>query len=244
MNFYNGSYAGGSYLPPSPIGNVAMAQQGSLPYSPVGGYYYNNYNSYFNPWELQRRQDEMIQQHNQAVNTQIEICKAIIQNANQRFGIEVSDSDLNKQFESMRPNYTNSSEYYQQQREQEKESRLYQAISSPAIGSMKAEARMQAFVKEEEKYMKEYEGLSLAEQYQKLNEIMFDQRQEQARKESKNMKSGYNPGDYRSLISRSSNNQYSRTTNNVDDLEIVMPNTLCDDYQDRRVKFMQQILSR
>ena len=231
-------------LPASPIGNVAMAQQGPLPYSPVGGYYYNNYNSYFNPWELQRRQDEMIQQHNQAVNNQIDICKAIIKNANQRFGIEVSDSELDKQFAGMRPQYTNTSEYYQQQRDQEREARLYRTVSSGPVGSMRAEARMQVFVKEEEKYLKEYEGLSLAEQYQKLTEIMFDQRQEEVKKANKNMKNGYNPSDYRSLISRSSNNQYARTINNVDDLEIVMPNTLCDDYQDRRVKFMEKILSR
>lgn len=241
MNFYSSNGAG-FYLPPSPIGNIAINQQ--MAYTPVGGYYYNNYNSYFNPWELQKRQDEMIKQHNQAVQNQLDIIKQIILNANESIGIKINEADLDRDFEKYKPTYTNSSEYYQQQRENERDARLLQAINSGPCGSRIAEARVSSFMKEEEKNLENTKGKSLEEQYIRLNEIMFDQREEERKKKQRNMKVAYNPGDYRTLIEQSMNVSRSSPVTNIDDLEVVLPGTLTRDYSEKRALFMQRLLSK
>ena len=235
MNFYNS----GGVLPPSPIGNVAMAQQ-PLPFSPVGNYY-GNYQGYFNPWEMQRRQDEYIKNLNQAAQNQIDFLKAITIQTNETLGIKTDEEELDKMFENMKPKFQDSSDYYRNQREDARERALEEGIASPYRGSVRAEKMARVYIESEERMMKKYEGKSLEEQYMALNEIAFEQKQEEMKAQKKNFKGLYNSNDYRSLVSKSSNdNGIFRT--NIDDLEIQLPSTISDEYQQRRSMFIAKLM--
>lgn len=233
MQFYNSNGAG-SFLPPSPIGNVTSP----LPY----GGMYSNY-SYYNPWEAQRRQDEAIKQYNSQVTDQINICKALVKNANARFGINVSDAELDEEFSQYKPKYTNSHEYYQKQQENMRNAHIEKVVQSPyPLTPNWAETRMEVFAKEEEAMSKRYEGKSLEEQYKTLTEIAFELREEEGKKARKNLNGTYNRGDYQSLLNTLSSN---RNSMNVDDLEIELPiNSISDEYANRRLEFLAKVMKK
>lgn len=247
MNFYTGSG-----MPSSPIGNVAMAQ-GPLPYVSVGGAptqqpqypYQGGYYGYYNPWEIQKQQDQYFQQQAAYKNGIVDFEKAIIAGAHETCGVKISDSELEEYFAQFRPQYSNSAEYFKQQTEMRKEQALQQAIQrvlfQPQVTRL--DRYVQYFNEQEEEMAKRYEGKTLEEQYETLNEIAFDQEMEKARRANRDLRTGYNGSDYRNLITQSANNFRNVFGNtNIDDYEVALPSSIEASYADKRARFLQKIL--
>lgn len=244
MNFYNS--AGGSTLPPSPIGNMGMPQTG-IPFTPVGSYYQNYNYGYYNPWEIQRRQDEAIKQYNQSIVSQITMFKQIMTTAYAEIGLSMDKAELDKQFEPLMPKAQNSSEYYQYMQNRQQDEALQRAIMDPNnIGDTRILQAMKVYADDSEKWQKRYEGKSLAEMYEELNEVAFEQREEESEKRRRNLSGQYSHNGYRSLISQNSSNDPTRGlfSTNVDDMEVTLPSSLAGSYAERRAKFLQQVMGR
>lgn len=243
MQYYS---QGGMQIPPSPIGNVGMmaAQQQPLPMSSVGNYY-NPYQQYgfYNPWEAQRRQDEMIKQQNLQIDQQIAFQKALVINANKSAGIEVDQKELDEAFQPMRPTVTSTADAYKQYQDNTKAMQINQAINSPITYSTIAENCAKAFVNREENLMKRREGKTLEEQLSGLNELCFEMDQEDAKLARRNLSNTYDHTGYKALVSQTTDPLRSMFANaDVDDMEITLPSGLGSSYAQRRMAFMNTLL--
>ena len=244
MNFYNS--AGGSTLPPSPIGNTGMPQTG-IPYTPVGSYYQNYNYGYYNPWEIQRRQDEAIKQYIDSVISQINMFKQIITTAHEEIGLSVDAAELDKQLEPLIPKAQNSSEYYKYMQQRQQDEALQRAIMDPNnVGDTRILQVMKVYNDDEEKWQRRYEGKSLSEMYEELNEVAFEIREEDELRRRRNLSGQYSHNGYRNLISQSSSGDPTRGlfSPNVDDMEVTLPSSLAGSYAERRAKFLQQVMGR
>lgn len=240
MVFYTGNQP--NQFPSSPIGNQAMAQQ-PLPSIPVGqGQMYSQYNGYFNPWEIQRRQDEQLKAYNQNIEMQLDFWKRQYISACRTMGMTVDEAQLDEYLNQFRPKANNTYDLLREQRDASEQNSIAQAVANAnGYGSSSAEARAKMWFDQEEKNQKIYEGKSLAEQYQALTVAAFDLRMEEGKRQDRNMRGSYNNGAYRKLIDNSSGGLFST---NVDDMEVTLPSNLSGEYQSRRAMFLSKVLGR
>ena len=247
MNFYTGSG-----MPSSPIGNVAMAQ-GPLPYVSVGnGYqtqqpqypYQGGYYGYYNPWEIQKQQDQYFQQQAAYTNGIIDFEKAIVVNAYRELGIQVDETQFEDYYAQFRPHYNNSADYYKQQQELREQQALQEAVQRSAFQkSTPLDRYVEYFGEREAEMMERYKGKTLEEQYEIMNEIQFDLGMEEAKRANRNLRTGYSGNDYRNLINQSSNNFRNVFGNtNIDDYEVTLPSSIEASYAGKRARFLQKIL--
>lgn len=240
MQFYSGS----GQVPPSPIGNSGLAQM-PIPMSPVGNYYDpRSQYQFYNPWEAQRRQDELIKNQNLLIDEQISIQKAMVRNANSAFGISVNEKELDEAFAYQKPKVTNTVEAYTQYQENMKSAQLVQAISSPITYNVNAERAVTVFVNGEESMMKKREGLSLEDQLTALNELSYDLDEEAMKKDRRNLGNTYNQSQYRQLISNTTDPLRSMfAAADIDDMEITLPDNLPASYAEKRAAFMRKLMA-
>lgn len=247
MNFYN---TGGSGLPPSPIGNVMIAgmqqQQQQIPFFPVGGYY-TNYNTVFNPWEVQRQQDALIKRQNDYIEMQIQIQKELIISSNKALGHYIDEEALDKEFDEYRPKSKSSFEILQEAQKTRSDQAvvdtLYRYINSTEQLPTIADAYSKVFADSEKEMAKRYEGKTLEEQYDELNLIRMDQIDEETKKKNRNFSGAYSSNGYRSLVSN--NADPSRTVfANIDDMEVTLPSSCSNEYQEKRAMFLAKLLGR
>lgn len=240
MDFYLGNQP--NQFPASPIGNQAMAQQ-PLPFIPVGQRpMYSYYNGYFNPWEIQRRQDEQLKAYNQNVNMQLEFWKRQYISACRSMGYSVDEARISEYFDNFKPKSQNTYDLLKEQKDIAEQNSIAQAVvNANGTGSVVAEAEARFWYEQEEKNQKIYEGKSLAEQYQALTEAAFDLRMEEGRRQDRNMKGSYNNDAYRKLVNNSTGGLFST---NIDDMEVTLPSNLSGSYQNRRALFLSKVLGR
>lgn len=239
MVFYDNNQGN---FPASPIGNQAMASQ-PLPMIPVGQQQgYSTYNGYFNPWEIQRRQDEQLKNYNNNINTQIDIYKRLYINSCKNLGIYVDEQAVDEYYNQFRPSTTSTYDMLKKQKEIAEEQKIAEAVQNAnGQGSMLANAQMKIWYDQEEKNQKIYEGKSLQEQYEALTAAAFDMRMEDAKRQNKNMKYSYNNSAYQKLIASNGQGLFST---NIDDMEVTLPNNLSGSYQSRRARFLAAVLGK
>ena len=239
MVFYENNQ--GSF-PSSPIGNQAMAST-PLPMVPVGQPQgYSTYNGYFNPWEIQRRQDEQLKNYNANINSQVDIMKRLYLGSCRNLGIGVDEQVIDEYYNQFRPSSTSTYELLKQQKELAEQQRISDAVQrANGQGSMLAEESAKLWYEQEEKNLKIYEGKSLQEQYEALTVAAFDMRMEEGKRQDRNMKNSYNNNAYRQLIGSNSQGLFST---NIDDMEVTLPNNLSGGYQSRRAKFLAAVLGK
>lgn len=221
MRFASGINNGvGNNLPPSPIGNSQYVQ-------PMGGY------NYYNPWDMQRRQEQEIQRQYSEATERLSFTTAYLKLAG------YSQEEIDNMLEGMKPKYKTLAEYNDYQREIREEQLFQQAISGPCMPTQIE--RVEAFLDEKRKeYEKRYEGKSKKEQYEELTKIGLENLEYESRMERRNLTGQYNRTDYRNLISNM-NNSSGYIAGNIDDLEIELPGAITDVYAKRRMQFLERV---
>lgn len=220
MRFASGINNGvGNNLPSSPIGN--------LQFQPMGGY------NYYNPWDIQRRQEQEIQRQYAEASERLSFTRAYL-----KFG-GYSEEQIDRMLEGMKPKYKTLAEYNDYQREIREEQLFQQTLSGPCAPTQ-VERVAAFFGKKREECEKRYEGKTKKEQYEELTKMGLERLEYESKMQRRNLSGQYNRTDYRNLIS-SMNNSTGYISGNADDLEIELPGAITEVYAKRRMQFLERV---
>ena len=221
MRFASGINSGvGNSLPSSPIGNLISNNQ------PMGGY------NYYNPWDVQRRQEEQIQREYNESSQKLDFLKAYLTSG----GYDEREADAI--LASMKPKYKNLAEYNEQQRELREEQMFQQSMNT--VGPTPVERIATYLNEKKEEYDKRYSNKSKKEQYEEMTNIGLELLAYNSKMSRRNLTGQYDRTNYRNLIS-SMNNSTGYISGNADDLEVELPSAVTDVYVSRRTRFLEAI---
>lgn len=221
MRFASGINSGvGNSLPSSPIGNLINNNQ------PMGGY------NYYNPWDVQRRQEEQIQREYNESSQKLDFLKAYLTSG----GYDEREADAI--LASMKPKYKNLAEYNDKQRELREEQMFQQSMNT--VGPTQVERVATYLNEKKEEYDKRYSNKSKKEQYEEMTNIGLELLAYNSKMSRRNLTGQYDRTNYRNLIS-SMNNSTGYISGNADDLEVELPSAVTDVYVSRRTRFLEAI---
>lgn len=246
---YNSSYNQQQYnynytIPKSPIGNVA-----GMPGSTMGignngyngGYYSNTYSNYYNPYVASKQQEILRAQQMEYQRRETDIMKKMSKQANRYNGKEMSEEELNKIYDPQ------SCQQYNQGYTQE----MYEAMQTHKLMMHAINQRLNKLpkpVNEQEqihytvssKYKEQFpDDMGVFEYLDNAWKIAQEAKDEELRREQRNLSKLYNRNQYNELLkmhSNTSNYFNSALTNpmgtshysnaNIDDMEISLPEAL------------------
>lgn len=248
-NFYsNGGIYNGLNISPQPIGNIMNISGYGYNNNNQGimGGYYNPYNQgYYNPYLIHKQQQALEAQKREQQRQQADIWKKLSRNVN---AVTNTIDDIEKHVKKYDPTDTQSEDYL----EMIKYNKLMNLRQVNNENSMNL--NIQKINNQIEETKKKYpDDMSLMDFFDKAGEMILEIRLEDMRNKQRDVSQLYDRDGYQSLIkSHSGNTNYfnsvfgdrQRREVNIDDLEVNLPNSISNEFYEKKRAFLESIFSK
>jgi hypothetical protein len=236
--------------PPNPLSNIIGI--GNVGYNNVnmGGYYTGAYNGYYNPYLAAKQQEIQLAQQKELERKNSDMLKRISRNVNKALHSDIEDMDQYlKQYDPVYPGQDDNSE----------DSITHKLLNLHYNGSyvdMSAVQLVQYHNQMFDQAKKEFpDDMSMYEFHEKASELYLQARIVRQKDTQKDISKLYNSSEYNQLINmhgKGSANYFdsvfkggaSQQETNIDDMEIKLPNHLCNQFEERKRMFIESIMKK
>lgn len=209
-----------------------------------GGYYSNTYNNYYNPYVAARQQEMQMAQQMEIQRQQTDMMKRLSRNANKTLGKEISEEELNRIYDpqSSQQYMNEQMKFSQEAYEAMQTQKLMMHVINQRENNLPKRVNQQQAIHNQvsSKYKEQFpDDMGIFEYFEDAWKIARDAKEEEYRKQQRNLSQLYDRNKYNELLkmhSNTSNYFNSALTNpmrnqafgnvNIDDMEVKLPESL------------------
>lgn len=235
------------YPQPQPIGNIMnISGYGYNNYPGIMGGYYNPYvQGYYNPYLIHKQQQALEAQIREQQRQQSDIWKKLSRNVNT---VLQTVENIDEHVKKYDPVDTYSEEYL--------EAIKYNKLMNlkPLNTEEIINSNIQRINNQIQQTKKEFpDDMSLMDFFDKAGELLLEIRLEEMKKKQRDVSQLYDRNGYQSLIkSYAGNSNYFNTVFNnkprkeitIDDLEVNLPNSISNEFYEKKRAFLESIFGK